>query len=330
MTEPSSELSIVIPAYQEGSHLYSSISFIRDLVQELTPDYEIVIVDDGSADGTWAEIGRLTSAFPEIRGLRLSRNFGKDAALSAGLAHCTGRAVLTMDADLQHPPSAIADFYRYWKHDGFEIVEGVKSVRDKEPVMRRAASFAFNWLSSYYTGLRLTDSTDFKLLDRKVLLSWRQLRERRVFFRGLISWMGFRRKQVPFEVHPRAAGDSKWSTFGLLHLALSAIIAFSSAPLRIAHVVAALFLLFAVSLGARALYLKLIGAAVSGFTTVIVVLLLIGGLILVVLGMIAEYVAAIYEELKARPRYFVTETLPPGPGTADSPYQQDYADRSLR
>lgn len=327
MIEHSCELSVVIPAYQEGSHLYSSVTRIRECVRGVTPDYEIIVVDDGSTDTTWTEIARLSAEFPDIRGLRLSRRFGKDAALSAGLANCTGKGVLTLDADLQHPPSTIAEFYRCWKDEGFDIVEGVKSDRDKEPIFRRIPSATFNWLSKRYTGLELTNSTDFKLLDRKVLASWLEMREKRVFFRGLVSWMGFRRKQIPFEVDRRADGSSKWSTLLLIRLAVSATIAFSSAPLRIAHVVAILFLLFAALLGSEALYLKFTGAAVSGFTTVIIVLLLTGGLILIVLGVIAEYLAAIYEELKGRPRYFVAESSPAG---SKAGADRDECDFSLR
>ena len=308
MPEQHCDLSVIIPAFQEGDHLYSSIAEIREAVRQITADYEIIIVDDGSTDTTWEEIRRLRSAFAEVRGLRLSRNFGKDAALAAGLAHCVGNAALTLDADLQHPPSSIAEFYNYWKQ-GFDIVEGIKANRETEHVIRRSSSKVFNWLSRRYTGLDLTNSTDFKLLDRKVINAWLQIKERRLFFRGIVAWMGFSRKQLSFDVRQRAASRSKWSTLSLLQLAISAVISFSSAPLRIAHHVAAIFILFAALLGARALYLKLNGTAVDGFTTVIIVLLLNGGLILIVLGIIAEYLAAIYEELKARPRYFVEDSL---------------------
>lgn len=304
------ELSIVVPAYQEGEHLYSSIERIKECVQLATSDYEIIVVDDGSSDMTWSEVRRLSSHFPEVRGLRFTRNFGKDAAISAGLAHSRGRAVLTLDADLQHPPAIIPTLYQGWKHEGFDVVEGVKRSRTSEPLSRRLASAVFNRFARYYTGLDLTNTTDFKLLDRKVVMAWLELKERQVFFRGLISWMGFRRKQIYFDVDYRVGGESKWTTSSLCRLALRATIAFTSAPLRIAHATAVVFLLFALGLGGRALYLKLSGAAVSGFTTVIIVQLLAGAVTLIVLGIIAEYLAAIYDELKGRPRYLVAEALP--------------------
>ena len=309
--DPTRELSVVVPAFQEGSHLYSSISCIRQHVQLVTSEFEILIVDDGSSDTTWTEINRLAKEFPEVRGLRLSRNFGKDAALWAGLASCHGRAVLTLDADLQHPPSAIAAFYYSWKHEGFDVVEGVKRNRFTEPVLRRMASVVFNRFASHYTGFELTNSTDFKLMDRKVVTAMLELKERRVFFRGLVAWLGFRRKQVLFDVDRRAGGESKWSAQSLCRLALTAVVAFTSAPLRIGHAVAVVFLVFALLLGSRAVYLKMAGAALSGFTTVIIVQLLVGALTLMVLGIIAEYLAAVYDELKGRPRYFVAEALPP-------------------
>lgn len=302
------ELSLVVPAFQEGAHLYSSISRIRTCAQIVSSSYEIIIVDDGSTDDTWEQVERLCKSYGEVRGLRFSRNFGKDSAICAGLAECVGDAALILDADLQHPPELIRQFYDGWK-EGFDVIEGVKTKREGEPLLRRIASAAFNSVATRYTGIHFANSSDFKLLDRKVIEAWLQFPERRVFFRGMVSWMGFRHKQIDFQVSPRVHGQSKWPALGLCRLALSATISFSSAPLRITHLLAGAFLVFSLVLSARALYLKAIGYAVSGFTTVIIVLLITGGMLLMIFGIIAEYLAAIYEELKGRPRYFVADAV---------------------
>jgi glycosyltransferase involved in cell wall biosynthesis len=306
------DLSIVVPAFEEAPHLGSLIPVLVQTAASLTPSFEIIIVDDGSADSTWSLIEQAHAAHPAVAGLRLSRNFGKDAAVAAGLEHARGRAVVILDADLQHPPSFIPHLYRAWL-DGAEVVNGLKRHRENEPPLRRLFSRLFQFAASRLTGLDFANSSDFKLLDRKVVDAWLSLRERRGFFRGMVAWLGFRSRDLYFDVNRRAAGASKWSAWALARLAWNAATSYSTLPLRIIHLFSASFLIISLVLGSRAMYQKLTGQAVDGFTTVIILELLIGGLILLSLAIIAEYLAAIYEESKARPRYLVTQSLPPAP-----------------
>jgi len=315
----SCELSVVVPAYQEGAHLADSIHRILGHVEAITQDCEIIVVDDGSTDKTWAELKRLHDVEPKVLGVRLSRNFGKDYALSAGLERARGRAVITLDADLQHPPADIARFYETWKSVGVDVVDGIKRRRDHESIWRRSLSRLFNSATTWMTGVDFRNCSDFKLLDRKVIEAWKSLPERRCFFRGMVSWVGFRHARVEFSVSPRQWGASRWNFFSLTRLAGRAVISYSAFPLRMIHVAAAGFFLLALWLGFRALYLKFVGQAVDGITTVIVLLLLVGSLLLLGLGILGEYAAAIYEEIKARPRYIVTEVLDATP--ADHAHQ---------
>jgi glycosyltransferase involved in cell wall biosynthesis len=304
----SPEISIVVPAYCEGDTLGRSVPRILACARLATSSVEITVVDDGSNDNTWEQIAELAREHPEVRGIRLSRNYGKDAAICAGLTDCAGKAAIVIDADLQHPPELIPRLFHLWKDDGFQVVEAVKTQRKEESIFRRQASQMFNRLAKNYAGLNLDGSTDFILLSRDVLQAWGQFREYRIFFRGLVNWLGFRKTTVSFEVQHSLRPQSTWTTLQLLRLGLHAIISFSSAPLRIAHIVSFVFVSFGVVLGTQTLVRKLVGGAVDGFTTVIILLLIVGGLILGVLGIISEYLAAIYDEVKQRPRYLVSAT----------------------
>lgn len=303
-------LSIVVPAFDESPQLRSLIPLLVDTAAALTPSFEIIVVDDGSPDSTWTVVEQAHAAYPQVAGIRLSRNFGKDAAVAAGLEHCCGRAVVILDADLQHPPALIPDMFRAWQN-GAEVVNGIKRRRGNEPFLRRLFSRLFHFSASRLTGLDFANSSDFKLLDRKVVDAWLSLRERRGFFRGMVAWLGFRSRDLYFDVQPRVSGASKWSAWSLTRLAWHAATSYSTLPLRIIHLFSAFFLILSLVLGSRAMYQKLTGQAVDGFTTVIILELLIGGLILLSLAIIAEYLAAIYEETKARPRYLITGSLPP-------------------
>ena len=279
-------------------------------MRKVTDNFELLLIDDGSEDNTWNIIRALANDHSEVRGIRLSRNYGKDAAISAGLSHCVGDAALVIDADLQHPPELIPELYRLWKQ-GYHVVEGVKRDRGDEPFLRRQCSRLFNSFARISTGLDLKNSTDFKLMSREVIESWSRMRESRLFFRGMVEWLGFRKVQVPFDVAPSVRSASTWPVLKLVRLGLRAIISYSAVPLRIAHIISLAFTGFGVVLGAEALYLRFTHRAVDGFTTVIVVLLLQGGLTLGILAVISEYLAAIYEEVKARPRFVVSEMAGP-------------------
>lgn len=304
------ELSVVIPAYNEEKQLSHTLDIVAANVRLASQRYEIVVVDDGSSDATWTVLHQCAKRIPGVRALRLSRNFGKETALCAGLEEARGAAVIVMDADLQHPPELIGTMMNVWRSDGrIDIVEGIKRVRGTEPLIKRIGARVFYGALTRLTGHRFEGATDYKLLDRKVVEAWKRLPERTTFFRGMIVWLGFRTAKVEFDVSPRSGGQTRWSFLGLSKLALNAIIAYSAVPLRLIGIVGLLFLLGAFVLGAQTLLRKFAGDAVTGFTTVILLLLVIGSAVMISLSTIGEYVAAIYNEVKGRPRYLVRERI---------------------
>lgn len=300
-------LSIVVPAYQEAHGIGAGLRAIRAHAAQTGLDLQVIAVDDGSTDDTWGELLAMAAEMPELGLVRLSRNFGKEAALAAGLDLVDGDACILIDADMQHPPALIPEMVARWREGDWDIVEAVKRHRGRESPVRRAVSRAFYVVVRWLSGYDLRDSSDFKLLDRRVVDEWRRLGERATFFRGLVAWMGFRRTEVPFSVPPRATGRSGWSTLALVRLALRAITAFSALPLQMVTVFGVVMLAIAVVMGGQAFRLWLEGLAFPGFTTVILLQLIIGGFLMVSLGIIGTYLARIYDEVKARPRYVVQE-----------------------
>lgn len=301
-------LSIVVPAFQESAGLGAGLRAIRDAARQAALPFEIIVVDDGSTDGTWEAVATAGAEMPEVVGVRLSRNFGKEGAIAAGLDHVRGDACIVMDADLQHPPALIPEMVRRWREGGWDVVEAVKSHRGRESAIHRVTTRAFYRLASWLTGYDLQDASDFKLIDRRVLTEWRRLGERATFFRGLVAWLGFSRTQIPFEVPPRESGASRWSFAALSGLAVHAVTSFSALPLQLVTILGLLMLLVAGVIGAQALRLWWEGLALPGFTTVILLQLIIGGFLMISLGIIGTYIARIYDEVKGRPRYVVRET----------------------
>jgi glycosyltransferase involved in cell wall biosynthesis len=304
-------LSVVMPVFREGDHLSAVLADVRRSLAECNIAYELVLVDDGSPDDTWRIIAAEAKAFRAIRALRLSRNFGKESALCAGLEHARGDAVILMDADGQHPPSLLPDMVRMWQTSGADIVEAVKSHRGQESLSGKLGALLFYLILNKLSGFDFKGASDFKLMNRKAVTAWLEMHERNVFFRGMTVWMGFTAVQIPFGVVPRSAGQSTWSALKRLKLALIGITAFSSFPLHLVTFAGVLFLGLSVLLGIQTLYLKLAGRAVSGFATVILLELIIGSFLMISLGIIGEYLARIYEEVKGRPRYIVTESIEP-------------------
>lgn len=305
--EPMPELAIIVPFFNEGAGLSAFIARLLPAVEMVTQDYRVVLVDDGSTDNTWAAISDQTRTHPKIFGMRLSRNFGKESALCAGLEHAQARAIITLDGDLQHPPELIPKMVRCWRQGNAKIVEAVKQERGSESPGNRIGSTVFYSVFRLFSGVKLDGMSDFKLLDHQVVEAWLQLKERNLFYRGMINWLGFPRAQVGFDVPVRFAGASRWSMVRLIRLALNAVSSFSSAPLQLATIFSFGFFLFAIGLGTQTLYRKFYGHAVDGFTTVILLLLIVGSLTLGVLGIIGHYIGRIYEEVKRRPRYIVAE-----------------------
>ena len=306
------ELSVVLPIYNEREVLGDCLREVIEQVQKTDLDFEIVCVDDGSSDGSGEVLDREAVRDPRIVPVHLSRNFGKEAALSAGLEAASGAGVLLMDADLQHPPSLIPQMTAQWRA-GHDVEEAVKEDRGQEGLLYRALARGFYLLMGRALGASLRDSSDFKLLDRQVVDVLLEFPERRRFFRGLVAWVGFRVARVPFRVQERRAGRTKWSRRGLLAYSIRNLVAFSSAPLRVVAWIGFATVGAAGLLAAWILYYYFSGQAVSGFTTVILVMLSLSGLILVSLGVISIYVASMYDEQKNRPLFVVRRPRSPEP-----------------
>ncbi len=304
-------ISIVIPLYNEGSHLSALLSDLKTALQQTGCPFELVLVDDGSPDDTWERIKDETQTFPSLRAVRLSRNFGKELALCAGLERARGDAVVVMDGDGQHPPSLLPVMVEKWRTSGADIVQAVKTKRGSESLTGKLGALLFYLILNKLSGFELKGASDFKLMNRKVADTWLAMRERNVFFRGMTAWMGFTTVQIPFEVVARRGGKSGWSYLRRAKLALIGITTFSSFPLHLVTLAGVIFFVFAVGLGIQTLYLKLAGQAFTGFATVILLELIIGSLLMISLGIIGEYLARIYEEVKGRPRYIVMESIEP-------------------
>lgn len=300
-------LSIIVPAYNEEKMAPAAAEVISRIMDEAGIDFELLLVDDGSKDGTWREIQRASENDPRVVGLHFSRNFGKEAAMFAGLERARGDCCAVIDCDLQHPPEKLVEMYRLWEQ-GYEVIEGIKEDRGRESGLHRFAANSFYGLISRSTGMDMSASSDFKLLDRKVVDTLNQMPERNVFFRALSFWVGFKRTEVSYRVRERAEGESKWSTGALIKYAISNIGSFSSAPLHIITVLGIIMLAVSVALGVTALVQKITGQALGGFTTVILLLLFSSSVVMISLGIIGFYIARIYEELKGRPRYIISET----------------------
>lgn len=299
-------LSVVLPAYNEEESVPLAADVIGDLLTQAGIDHELIFVNDGSRDHTWRAIQEAAARRPQVRGIRFSRNFGKEAAIFAGLAQAKGDCCVVLDCDLQHPPEKILEMYRLWQQ-GWQVVEGVKISRGKESPLHTLAAKTFYRFLSGATRIDMSHASDFKLLDRRAVDVLLAMREKNAFFRALSSWIGFDTAQVEFEVQPRAAGESKWSLRSLTRYAVTNLAAFSTAPLQIVTILGVLVFLCSLVLGCWSLWQKINGQALEGFTTVILLLLLIGSALMVCLGILGYYIAKIYEEIKDRPRYIVAD-----------------------
>lgn len=300
-------LSLVVPAFNEEKLLQNSIETIARTMAEAGIAYELLVVDDGSSDGTWALIEACARRRETVRGVRLSRNFGKESAIFAGLHHTTGDCCIVMDCDLQHPPAVAVQMYKLWLHNGFDIIEGKKSNRGRESLPYKMSAGLFYKLLRATSGINLENASDFKLLDRKVVDIIKTMPEKQTFFRAMPGWLGFRSSEVSFEVPEREGGRTRWSFRGLVKLAVNAITSYSALPMQLVTVCGIAFLVFAVAMLIQTLYMKLSGHAVEGFTTVILLLLIIGSVIMFSLGVIGVYLAKIYEEVKSRPKFIVSD-----------------------
>lgn len=301
-------VSVVLPAYNEEKMIKKAAETIGGILEKEKIDYEIVFVDDGSKDATWMEIENAGKEDEHVNGVHFSRNFGKESAMMAGLENAGGDCVVVMDCDLQHPPETIVEMYRLWQQ-GYEVVEGVKRTRGKESVFHKMSAGLFYKMISKAVKIDMSHASDFKLLDRRAVEALLEMPERNAFFRALSSWIGFKTVSVEFDVHEREVGESKWSTKSLIRYAISNIVSFSSAPMMLVGFTGILGFLFAVILGIQTLVNYFSGNAVEGFTTVILLILIMGSFILMGMGVIGYYIAKIYEEVKCRPRYIISKKI---------------------
>ena len=306
-------LSIVVPLFNEAANLSSLHARLVEAARALKATRglttEVVYVDDGSRDGTLAVARELPAANLDVQVLSLSRNFGKEAALLAGLDHARLGAVLFMDGDGQHPPTLIDKLVGYWLDQGYDVVYTAKAHRESEPWLRRVGVKAFYSLINWGARQKIpADAGDFRLLSPRAAAALRQLPERNRFFKGLASWIGFRQIRVDYEPAERIHGSTTWNLYSLIGLSIEGLTSFSVAPLRIASLLGLLLAAGAFIFGMQILIETVVfGEKVPGYPSVVVGLMVLGGVQLIMIGIMGEYIGKILSELKARPVYFVAE-----------------------
>ncbi len=297
-------LSVVVPAYNEEQNIALAVARLSEVLETARIPYELIFVDDGSKDHTYAVICEESRCNAAVRGVSFSRNFGKEAAIFAGMSEAKGDACVVTDCDLQFPPEVIPKMWELWQQ-GFEVIEGKKSNRGREKATHGICARLFYRLIGKAVGMDMQSSSDFKLLDRRVVDVMNTLQEKDTFFRALSFWAGFRTATVEFDVAERANGQSKWSISGLLTYAVNNLTSFTTAPLRVVTVLGTVSLIASFVMAVQTLIRFFMSSAVEGFTTVILLLLMIGGAIMISLGIIGHYIARIYDEVKNRPRYII-------------------------
>ena len=300
-------ISCVVPVFNEEANVDAFFAALQAKLHELAHRFEIIVVDDGSRDSTVEKILKFPPEY-HVKLIRFSRNFGKETALSAGLENCTGDVAVIMDADFQHPIDVIPTFLEQWAI-GYDMVYGVRSNRDNESVVKRGFARLFYWLMAKITKIEVpSNAGDFRLLDRKVVNALNSFQERTRFMKGLYAWVGFKKIAVPFEVQARAAGKSSWGLGRLTELAITGITSFSDIPLRVwgfigflVSTVAFIYAIYVVT------YTLIYGTDLPGFPSIIVAVMFLGGIQLLSIGILGEYIARIFTEVKCRPKYIIDE-----------------------
>lgn len=299
-------LTVVVPAYNESEGLREFHARLVAVLDGMDLQSEVLYVDDGSRDDTWDIMCALRAADPRVSILKLSRNFGKELALTAGLDHVDADAAVVIDADLQDPPELIPTFVQHWR-EGYDVIYGTRASRAGESGFKKMTSSAFYRVMERLSTTPVPrDTGDFRLLSRRALDALKQVRERQRFMKGLFTWVGFRQRAVVYHRDPRHAGQTKWNYWKLWNFAIDGITSFSNAPLKLATYVGLLAALFAFLFGiwviAKALWL---GDPVRGYPSLMVVVLFLGGVQLMALGVIGEYLGRLYVESKQRPLYLI-------------------------
>ncbi len=297
-------LSVIIPSYNEEENIKRTAERLREILLEAGIAYELIFVSDGSRDNTFAEINKAADLDPQVKGYEFSRNFGKEAAIFAGLSKAKGNCAVVIDCDLQHPPEVIPEMFALWKQ-GYDVIEGIKTDRGDEGKLHKWFANSFYGIMSKLMKINMNDTSDYKLLDRKVVDILLELKESNTFFRALSFWVGFRSTNVYYEVQERTAGESKWSFFSLMRYAVMNTTSFTTIPLQMITMLGLISIAASALMGIQTLVRYFMGMSVEGFTTVILLVLIIGGFIMLSLGIIGHYLARIYEEVKGRPRYII-------------------------
>ena len=312
-------LSIVVAAYNEEDVLHIFFDHLQSVLSDLGVSYEIVCVNDGSRDRTAEILNGANAADPRIKVIHLARNFGKELALTAGLDFTSGDAVVPLDADLQDPPELIGEFLRLWR-EGFDVVYAVREARDTDSWLKRTTAGSFYSLLGQVSNVQIPrNAGDFRLMDRRVVEALRLFRERNRFMKGLFSWVGFRQTAVGYRRPERAAGKTKFNYWKLWNFALDGITGYSTVPLRIAGYSGLVFALIAMVYGAYLILRTIIyGIDSPGYASLMVAVIFMGGMQLVVLGIIGEYLGRMYSEAKHRPLYIVESLRGLDPGAIPS------------
>jgi glycosyltransferase involved in cell wall biosynthesis len=306
LTDSGVNLSIVVPLYNEEQNILPLFTRLETILNQLGLSYEIICVDDGSKDNTLSLLIEQHYINPAIKVVSFSRNFGKEAALTAGLDYSTGEAIIPIDADLQDPPELIVKLVEKWR-EGYEVVDAVRRTRHGESWLKKFTANAFYWVIDKVSEVPIPPATgDFRLLDRKVVDSLKQLPERTRFMKGLFAWVGFKQTAIFYDRLPRHQGNTKWNYWRLWNFAIQGIASFSTISLKVwsylGLVLALVALLYATFLIIRTLVL---GIDVPGYASLMVAILLLGGVQLITLGVIGEYLGRVYEEVKGRPIYLI-------------------------
>jgi glycosyltransferase involved in cell wall biosynthesis len=303
-------LSVVVPMFNEEASITALFPPVVAIAEQVTPDYEIVAVNDGSTDNTLLMLAAAHLDNPRIKVVNLSRNFGKEMALTAGLDHASGDAVVLLDADLQHPPEVIPEMVAKWR-EGYDMVVMIRSSREEETIAKRTFARSFYWIMQHLSRVPIQpDAGDFRLLDRKIVDALKLLPENNRFMKGLFAWVGFRQASIPFRVPPRQRGKSKWGLFRLWNFALDGIFSATTLPLRIWTYLGSGIALFALSYMMFIVIRTLIyGSDVPGYASLAAILLFFSGMNMIGLGILGEYLGRVFIEVKQRPRYLVQELI---------------------
>jgi len=308
--ESDAMISIIVPCYNEAGNIRILCRKLSEQMEKLDVDYELIFIDDGSIDGTFEIIESMHKNNPKLKSIGFSRNFGHQAAIIAGLNYCKGDCVIMMDADLQHPPELIPEMISKWEN-GYEIVNTIREDTNDESLFKRLTSKGFYKLINIISKTKIeAGSADFRLLDRKVIDSFKEIGEYSIFIRGMINWIGFNSIQIKYKPNERFSGTSKYSLRKMVSFALDGITSFSSAPLQISMVFGLFISLLSFLYMTYALYIKFFtNQALEGWTSIIISILFIGGIQLISIGILGEYISKIFYEVKNRPRYLVSKKI---------------------